>query len=507
MDSFQTSEALALWQDLIDLLEGEQVSQSLLAMVKSCEVVDLSPTTLTISTSARFVQRTLLNDRKQIEEVLSKAAFTPLSLEIKLVSQQNTPHVPQDNTVSRGEFEELQHQLHAPQTTTEIQGSASTGVIEEPPHKQRNNPLMLRPTENDSRLTFERFVQGNENSIALSAAKQVADGINKTYNPLFIYGKSGLGKTHLLKAIQNYIFQNDQDRICVYRTSRDFMSDYVNAMHNTERSVRDEFERNYNGIDILIIDDIQYLKPTGATIEFFFDTFNYLSNHGKQIVIASDRSPHELGLGAHGFDERITSRFDSGFTCTIGAPEYELKVALVRVFYERMRNDAARENISNLDGTLSDEDLELMAERAGNNIRVIESFVQACLMRASLIERTQKRHIRREELINEATRRWPDGQRTITVEAIQRTIENEYDISHIDLIGDKRNKELMTPRHIAIWLARELTDTTLADIGDRFGGRSHATVKHSISWVDKHRKSDRSLNEHLNKLKDALKNS
>ncbi len=497
-------DAVALWQDVIDIFESEDSSQSFVAMLKSCEVVELSSTTLTIATSARFVQRTLMNDCEQIEAVLSQAAFTSLSLEIQLSSQQSVPRVTQDNNISYGEFKKIQHEVQTHDVHPQVE--VLPVIKETPSPHQKRNPLALKPTEYDSRLTFERFVVGNENSIALSAAKQVADGINKTYNPLFIFGRSGLGKTHLLKAIQNYIYQNDQGRVCVYRTSRDFMSEYVNAMVDTERSVRAEFERNYYGIDVLIIDDIQYLKPSGGSIEFFFDVFNHLSNHGKQVVLAADRSPNELGLGGVGFDERITSRIDSGFTCTIGAPEYELKVALIKSFYEHMREDAQRENIRNFTGTLSEEDLELMAERAGSNIRLIESFVQACLMRASRIESTQHRRIQREEIISEATRRWPGGQRTITVEAIQRTIESEYNISHTDLIGNKRNKELMTPRHVAIWLARELTDNTLADIGNKFGGRSHATVKHSIGWVDEQRKTDRLFNEHLNKMKDTLKN-
>jgi chromosomal replication initiator protein len=502
------SDAAILWDDVLDLLARENISQSLLEMLKSCVPVDLTEDHLEISTTARFIQRTIEKNRSIVESSLLKVAFQPLTLTVTLAKADATPSLDTTNAISQEEFDRITNKEQSlPNIQPEGRETSQAADNNGAQPLQSSNPLVDTITEADSKLTFERFIKGKENEMALAAAKQVANGINKTYNPLFIYGKSGLGKTHLLKAIQNYIVKNDPSRICVYRASREFTNDYINAMVNTEKSIKDQFEQNYHRVDVLIIDDIQYLKPNGATLEFFFDLFNYLRDHGKQIVLAADRSPSELGIGEGGFDERITSRIDSGVTCPISAPEYELKYALVKAFYERMKEDAATENIPGLDATLTEDNLQLMAELSGSNIRVIESFCQQCLIMASRDEKYEGHPITREEIIKEARHRWPEGQRNVTVESIQKAIESEYGITHSDLIGNKRTKEIMIPRHIAIWLTRELTDNTLAEIGNKFGGRSHATVKHSISWVDEQKKKDRRLYDQLTRMSDQLRNT
>ena len=351
-------------------------------------------------------------------------------------------------------------------------------------------------------LTFDRFVEGPQNKFAFDAAKQVANG-NRNYNPLFIYGKSGLGKTHLLRAIQNYIAQNDPERTCVYRVATDFIDDYSRAMKNARTGAAEALAENYHSIDVLIIDDIQLMSTAGGTIGFFYDTFNYLVGHGKQIVLAADRTPSELGMGQSRFDERVTSRLDSGMTVSIQVPDYELKLQLIDAFYERMREDARAQHVPGMDATISEDLRRAMAERAGTNIRVIEGFVQSCLMLATQRER-QGTVISREDILRTAAQKWPTGQRIITIEQIQKAVETYYDISHTALIGSKRNKELMEPRHVAIWLTRELTDNTLADIGKKFGGRSHATVKHSIAWVDDLKKQNRVFHDRLDLLHDNI---
>ncbi|MBQ6394818.1 MAG: chromosomal replication initiator protein DnaA [Atopobiaceae bacterium] len=513
------SDAAALWSDVLDLLEVRDLSPTTLQMLKTCVPVELDDSTLTVETGARFIQRTVEAQQSLIEECLEEAAFAPVKFNL-VFSRQNRPT--QIDTRSRVSAEEYNDLVETRSTTAGSQFGSLNGypygqrpmvpgmtVLSRNQNEERTreNPLVEEITERDSRLTFARFVQGEENAIALQAAKQVANGENKTYNPLFIYGRSGLGKTHLLKAIQNYIAENDPSRVCVYRGSRDFTSDYISAMVNTEKSVKDAFERNYRGVDVLIIDDIQYLKTSERTVEFFFDLFNYLVGHGKQVVLAADESPTELGLGEDGFDERITSRIDSGFSVPISAPEYELKYALIETFYDRMREDAVRDNIQGMDGTLSKDDLRLMAERSGANIRVIEGFTQSCLLYASRVERTEGRAVTPEEIIRIANEKWPMGQKAVTVEQIQKAVENEYGVSHNDLIGSKRAKEIMEPRHVAIWLTRELTDNTLAEIGNKFGGRSHATIKHSIGWVDDARKADRVFHDQVNRLRELLRNN
>lgn len=355
----------------------------------------------------------------------------------------------------------------------------------------------------DSKLTFDRFVAGEENMLAYEAAKQVANGENKSYNPLFIYGKSGLGKTHLLRAIQNYIVANDPSRLCVYRTAAEFVEEYRIAWNDSELSARSVLARSYQNVDVLIIDDIQNMRTAAGTIRFFFETFNALISKGKQIVCAADRSPSQLGMGDSKFDERETSRMDSGVTVSVQVPDYELKLNLINNFYERMKQDALIEHTPFMEGSISEENRRLMAERAGTNIRVIEGFVQTCLMQASRKEQSGGA-LSREDIIKAAQAKWPTGQKIISIEQIQKAVEAYYDISHIDLVGSKRNKELLEPRHVAIWLTRELTDNTLADIGKKFGGRSHATVKHSIFWVEKTKKEDRIFHDRIETLHDSI---
>ena len=504
------SDAEALWSDVLDMCERENTPKATVEMMRSCTPTALTEDVLHICTEQKFVQRTLSNNVRLIEVYLEKCAFRPVNLVVDLDSTSQVNTIDTGTTISADEM----RKLTAPtQTSSQLVSPPQPSPIYEGAEEEnrryaqprRKNPLVGEITESNSRLTFDRFVVGEENEIALQASKQVANGY-KGFNPLFIYGKSGLGKTHLLKAIQNYVFINDPSRVCVYRTATEFRNDYVAAMVGTDRSVKEEFENNYHDVDLLIVDDIQGLKSSDHTTEFFFDLFNYLRDHGKQIVLAADRQPSELGAGGTGLDERLTSRIDSGMSYPISSPQYELKYKLIQTFCTQMREDAEREGVIGFSGTLTEDDMRLMAEKAGSNIRIIEGFCQSCLLTATRAEKSGKGHITREEIIHIANAKWPGGQRDIPVDQIQKIVEMEYGISHSDLIGNKRNKELMEPRHIAIWLTRELTDNTLADIGKKFGGRSHATVKHSIGWVDEASKTSHVLKDQLNRLEDTLRN-
>ena len=483
MDNAIETDAEALWADTLDLLEEQEISEPLAAMLRSCKPVSLDDGTLRLSTSMRLVQKTVLKNSAAIEDCLAQAAFQNISLEVELVPAGDKPAVRQV--------------APEPQRDEDIWDNPE-------PAKKVKNPLVETITDNDSRLTFDRFIQGDENVFAYQAALQVAEGVNKqAYNPLFIYGKSGLGKTHLLRAIQNYIAQNDPDRLCVYKDASTFMSEYVNAMQNRDNGDFEALRNNYHGIDVLIIDDIQTFLHKTSTITFFFDLFNYLSSNGKQIVLAADRSPAQLGMGKSGFDERITSRLGSGFSISIQVPSFELKLLLIKEFYRRQKEDALRTHIPYMNGTITDDDLHFMTERAGNNIRDIEGFVQSCIIMAS--RRNGAREvITRDDILRIASEKWPMSKKQVTIAQIQRLVETYYDVSHNDLVGDKRNKELMEPRHIAIWLSRELTDSTLADIGKRFGGRSHATIKHSISWVERQKKEDKTFYDQISRIQDTI---
>ena len=477
----------------------DDLNRSTLAMIESCTPVSMDDESFHVSTTLGFAQRKITQQASIIEECLEQASFQHLSLVVDLVKDTRTIRV--SNEASPEEMRVL-GASSAP--IVPVQEIAPEPEQAESKRLAYVEQLADEITQTDSKLTFERFVPGEENRYALEAAKQVANGDYKSYNPLFIYGKSGLGKTHLLRAIQNYIAKNDPSRRCIYKAAADFVDEYViAATDRTSTSASSALSARYQNVDVLIIDDIQNMMTAGGTIRFFFKTFNTLVEHNKQIVLAADRSPSQLGMGESKFDERDTSRMDSGLSVSIQVPDYELKLNLINTFYERMRQDALDEHIDGVVGTIPEEMRRLMAERAGTNIRVIEGFVQSCLMQANRRERTGQ-SITRTDIIDVANQKWPTGQRIVTIDHIQRSVEKYYDVAHADLIGSKRNKELMEARHVGIWLTRALTDNTLAEIGKKFGGRTHATVKHSIAWVDSYKKRDRNFHDRVETLRDSI---
>lgn len=496
------SDAAILWGDVLALLDHHGIPAASLAMIRSCQALSLDEEALHIGTNLAFAQRKIAQQAAVIESCLAEAAFQPLSLVVELVKDREARPVETGSTVTRDELAVMDDAISGSRMADPEPPGAS--VPRTPQDRRHANPLFEEVPEGGSKLTFARFVAGEENMLALDAAKQVANGENKSYNPLFIYGKSGLGKTHLLRAIQNYITKNDPSRLCIYRTAGDFVDEYVTAIRDEKTSLpRSALTRHYQDVDVLIIDDIQNMSTAVGSIRFFFETFNYLTTHGKQIVLVADRAPSQLGLGESSFDERDTSRMDSGVTVSIQVPDYELKLTLINTFYERMKADAVAEHIVGMDGTIPEETRKLMAERAGTNIRIIEGFVQSCLMLAHQRE-SGGQALSRDDVLRTASQKWPTGQRVVTIDHIQKAVESYYDISHVSLVGSKRNKELMEPRHVAIWLTRELTDNTLADIGKKFGNRSHATVKHSIAWVEDLRKQDRLFHDRLEVLHDNI---
>ncbi len=509
MDITQESDAEALWQDALDLLADEGQPESLLAMFRSCTPVSLEDGTLRVEASMRLVLKKIAANTEVLEDVLSRAAFEPVKLEAALGGK---PAAPKPH-VSTMTAEEARAWSPAPQPAPAAVSASprieddgwheDTGAAERENRRRReNNPLVEDVGSGDSKLTFDRFVRGDENMIAYDSAVQVANGVNKSYSLLFIYGKSGLGKTHLLRAIQNYIAENDPSRICVYKDASSFITDYVNASRSENKSAADELRQNYADIDVLIIDDVQGLAGKAGTINFFFDTFNALRAAGKWVVLAADRTPAELGMGKDGFDERVTSRIGGGFTASVQVPSYELRVRLIEKFCERALEDAQREHLGDTMAPIAAPVERLMAEKAGNNIRLIEGFCQRCLIAEG---RAQKAGgtLREDDILQISREVWPANEKRVSIEQVQKGVEQYYDISHADLTGNKRNKSLMEARHVAVWLSRELCDQTLADIGKKFGGRSHATVMHSLRVIEEAR-HDRAFQERIAKVRETI---
>ncbi len=533
------SDITALWQDTIDLLIQDHQQEQFIAMLKTCTPCTLDDSTLYVTTSLRGAYTNIVNNKSVVEHYLSQAAFKDMTLTITFTKQgqqtdfqaasslqepsqesdtgafyskeekvsQNQSHPAEDRKeASFNPFSSVFSSQELDKWNSQTQSNETIKPRREEPRslssdsnkrtildRRNSNPLVeTKTTVETSKLTFDRFVVGEENDFAFEQALRVANDEKGKGNPLFIYGNSGLGKTHLLRSIQNYILENDPSRLCVYKNATAFIDDYTHAMRNKADGAPQILTEAYRDIDVLIIDDVQKLAGKAGTLSFFFDTFNSLRTDGKQIVLAADRTPLELGLGAEGFDERITSRVSAGVVIGIEQPSYEMKVNLITTFCDRIHTEAIQEGLTYLGGTLSEETIHYMAEKSGQSIRVIEGFCNRCVGEQTRYE-AKGLNISHQDIDKIAATVWPKETKTITVAKIQQVISSRYAVSHDDLVGQKRSQEIAEARHIAIWLSRNLCDLTLGDIGKHFGGRSHATIKHSIKVVDEWQKDNKQL--------------
>ena len=329
---------------------------------------------------------------------------------------------------------------------------------------------------------FETFVVGNSNRFATAAAQAVANNPGNVYNPLFIYGNSGLGKTHLMHAIGNAILEANPDSKVKYVTSETFTNEIINAIQN--HNVKD-FQEKYRTIDCLIIDDIQFLENKERTQEEFFHTFNALKESNKQIVISSDRHPQSMDK----LEERLRSRFVNGLTVDIQPPDLETRIAIIR-------KKAEIENIK-----MPNEVIQTIATSIDNNIRMIEGAFNRIVAYASIMHLPIDMKVTETVLLDFATR----TRQNITIEKIIGHICKYYNLQTDDLIGKKRPKNIALPRQIAMYLCRRMTDASLPKIGLSFGGRDHTTVIHAFEKVDKMRKEDRSFDNLIQQFEEQIR--
>jgi chromosomal replication initiator protein len=334
----------------------------------------------------------------------------------------------------------------------------------------------------NSSLLFENFVTGKANQLAHAAAIQVADSPGTTYNPLFIYGGVGLGKTHLLQAIGNqFKKENDSAKIC-YVHATNYISDVVRAFQTKQF---DEFKQYYNSLDLLLIDDIQFIADKPGTQQEFFYTLNSLIDTNKQVVITCDTFPKEIS----GIEPRLTSRFSCGLTVAIEPPGLEMRVAIL----------LQKSVVSN--NPIGEDVAFFIAKHVRSNIRELEG----ALNRIEAFARFHKRAIT-VELAKEALKDLLAAQnKQVSVENIQKTVADFYRIKLVDLLSKKRTRIIARPRQIAMCLARELTQLSLPEIGNAFGGRDHSTVLHACKTIENLKNSDAILNADFNLLNQTLR--
>ena len=343
-------------------------------------------------------------------------------------------------------------------------------------------PSFEMDTPLNPHYNFGTFVVGEGNKMAHAAAFAVAESPGSLYNPLFIYGGVGLGKTHLMEAIGNHMLQVNPNSRVKYVTSEDFTNDYINAIrNNTTEQLREE----YRNLDLLLIDDIQFLANKEGTQLEFFNTFNALHDRKKQIVMTSDRIPNEIPE----LQDRLVSRFRWGLTVEITPPDLETRIAILRSKVEEDHIDIGNDTLNYIAGQID------------TNIRELEGALTKVQAFANLSgERITP------SLASQALKGLHRvAKNEISIATIQKQVADFYNITQGDILGKKRVKQIVMPRQIAMYLSRELTDSSLPKIGNEFGGKDHTTVLHAIDKIEAELKKDTDLQNDITKLKAKLR--
>ena len=329
---------------------------------------------------------------------------------------------------------------------------------------------------------FDTFVVGNSNRFAAAAAQAVAVNPGNTYNPLFIYGNSGLGKTHLMHAIGNAVLSANPSAKVKYITSETFTNEMINAIKN---NTFNDFREKYRTIDCLIIDDIQFLEKKERTQEEFFHTFNALKESNKQIVVSSDRPPKDMDE----LEERLRSRFVSGLTVDIQPPDLETRIAIIR-------KKAEFENIN-----MPNDVIQIIATSINNNIRMIEGAFNRIVAYANLMNMPINREMTL-KILDEFSVQTINN---VTIDKIIDYVCKIYNMQYDDIIGKKRPKNIAMARQVAMYLCRKITDASLPKIGQAFGGRDHTTVIHAYEKIEKMRKEDKSFENQLQQYEEKIR--
>ncbi len=351
------------------------------------------------------------------------------------------------------------------------------------------NSLMFFESNLNPNLKFDNFVVGDTNKFANTASLAVAKNPGLQYNPLFIYGKSGLGKTHLMHAIGNYILENNPKLRVLYTTSDDFRKDYFNLVSNNNKvDVSNNFKNKYRNIDVLIIDDIQFLVGAEKTQDEFFHIFNELHGKNKQIIISSDRSPEDLKL----LEERLRSRFAWGLPVDIYPPDFELRCRIVRKKIQNL----------SINDKMTDEGVEFIANNFDTDVRSLEGAINRLVAYTAMCVPDKIDLKFANEALRDYITRDPYSKSDISI--IQKVVADYYKITVEVLKGKRRSANIAYPRMVAMYLCRMLTDESFPRIGMEFGGRDHSTVIHACDKIEEDIKINPELKDTINEIKSKL---
>jgi len=364
--------------------------------------------------------------------------------------------------------------------TRVLPGAEAAAAAAPSSSSQQFEPPLFNP-----KYTFDNFVVGKSNQLAHAAAKAVADNPGKSYNPLFIYGGSGLGKTHIMHAIGNQILKEKPHLKVNYLTSERFVNELVEAIRVGKEQSTKQFRNKYRSLDVLMVDDIQFMANKVSTQEEFFHTFNDLYQLGKQIVISSDRAPKFLSE----LEERLRSRFQWGLIVDIQPPELETRLAI-------LKKKAENENYN-----VDEKVFHLIAERIDSNIREMEGMLSRITFYASLIGASKVTY----DIAVEALKDFLDNKKEVlTIDKIIDAACSYYSISKADMVGKKKNKEIVEPRQVCMYIITEMLNVPLAAIGSAFGGRDHTTVMHARDKIAELIKTDTNVATAVKDIKDMI---
>ncbi|MFA6014691.1 MAG: chromosomal replication initiator protein DnaA [Gallionellaceae bacterium] len=441
-----------LWDSCLDYFKDNLPAQQFNSWIKPL-IFELNDKKLILTTPNGFTLKVI--QERFLPEILSRAQkhlSGPVEIELRIGKKTNLSPALNINDIKPVVNE----------TTKKIHRSSN-----------RLNPALL----------FENFVTGKANQLAHAAAIQVAETPGTTYNPLFIYGGVGLGKTHLIQAIGNqFKSENSHAKIC-YVHATNYISDVVKAFQTKQF---DEFKQYYNSLDLLLIDDIQFIADKPGTQQEFFYTLNSLIDTHKQVIITCDTFPKEIS----GIEPRLTSRFSCGLTVAIEPPGLEMRVAIL------LQKSVISKN------PISEDVAFFIAKHVRSNIRELEG----ALNRIEAFAKFHKRPITI-ELAKEALKDLLAAQnKQVSIENIQKTVADFYRVKLVDLLSKKRTRIIARPRQIAMCLARELTQLSLPEIGNAFGGRDHTTVLHACKTIESLRNTDTSIHSDFNLLNQTLRN-
>ncbi len=469
-----TAHMAAVWEKVLQNMEKEIIKPIFETWIKSTIPLSLSETVMEIGTPSQFIKdwietRYAATIQNTVQQVLEKP------IEIKFVSL----NIEVDKNITENVHSNANVQVPAskPSVINNDEEVFSSFPVGDSFIKRNNGSEELISSLNP-KYTFETFVICNSNRFAHAASLAVAEVPAKVYNPFFIYGGVGLGKTHLMHAIGHRIRQNHSHLKVLYISSEKFTNELINSIRDGNP---ESFRQKYRNIDVLLVDDIQFLSKKEHTQEEFFHTFNTLHEANKQIIISSDRPPREIPT----LEDRLRSRFEWGLITDIQAPDLETRIAI-------LRKKAMIEGFN-----MPNDVMVYIAGRIDNNIRELEGALVRVIAYASLTNQQIDMPLATEALRDIFPNSRP---RQITMEMIQQIVANYFKIKQDDLLAKKRTRNVAYPRQIAMYLCRELTETSLPRIGEMFGGRDHTTVIHAHDKISRERNEDAKLNNILKEI-------